>query len=182
MATDRVDVWRRRLKGDHFLVNQILDLVLEIDTVFCIMSNSVGHDTEDCINLKHKIQDLIDQEVVSLQPAAPNININPLPNHGGGNINMIEIDEDERETKRITPVEQEDLEKDVASLSVREKGEFVILTPTKAVALVPSKTLANPKFVIETAVAQGMTRSGRCYTADELSLGGQKKACQETNK
>ncbi|XP_015068930.1 uncharacterized protein LOC107013563 [Solanum pennellii] len=138
-------------------------------------SNSVGHDTEDCINLKHKIQDLIDQEVVSLQPAAPNINTNTLPNHGGGNINMIETDEDECETKRITPVAQEDLEKTVASLSVKEKGEFVILTPTKVVALVPSKTLAKPKFVIETVVAQGMTRSGRCYTPDELALGGQKK-------
>ncbi|XP_015076282.1 uncharacterized protein LOC107020435 [Solanum pennellii] len=69
-------------------------------------SNSVGHDTENCINHKHKIQDLIDQE---------------------------------------------------------------------AVAWVPSKTLVKPKFVIETAVAQGMTRSGRCYTPDELALGGQKK-------
>ncbi|XP_069146122.1 uncharacterized protein [Solanum lycopersicum] len=138
-------------------------------------SNSVGHDTEDCINLKHKIQDLIDQEVVSLQPAAPNVNTNPLQNHGGGNINMIEIDKDKRESKRITPVVQEDLEKAVASLSVREKGEFVILTPAKAVALVPAKTLAKPKFVIETAVAQGMTRSGRYYTPNELALGGQKK-------
>ena len=85
---------------------------------------------------------------------------------------MVEIDEDERETKRITPVEQEDLEKDVASLSVREKGEFVILTLAKVVALVPSKTLAKPKFVIKMVVAQGMTRSGRCYTPDELALGG----------
>ncbi|XP_069145633.1 uncharacterized protein [Solanum lycopersicum] len=138
-------------------------------------SNSVGHDTEDCINLKHKIQDLIDQEVVSLQPAAPSVNTNPLPNHGGGNINMIETEEDEREAKRITPVVQEDLERAVASLSVKEKREFVILRPAKAVALVPSKTLSKPKFVIETAAAQGMTRSGRCYTPDELALGGQKK-------
>ena len=38
----RVDVRRRRLKGDHFLVNQILDLVLEVDAVFSIMSNTVG--------------------------------------------------------------------------------------------------------------------------------------------
>ena len=67
------------------------------------------------------------------------------------------------------------MEKAVASLSVGEKGEFVILTPAKAVALVPSKTLTKPKFVIETAVAQGMTRSSRCYTPDELALGGQKK-------
>ncbi|XP_010320484.2 uncharacterized protein [Solanum lycopersicum] len=138
-------------------------------------SNSVGHDTEDFINLKHKIQDLIDQEVVSLQPAVPNVNTNPLPNHGGGNINMIETDEDEREAKRITPVIQEDLEKAFASLSVREKREFVILTPAKAVALVPAKTLAKPKFVIQTVVDQGMTRSCRCYTPDKLALRGQKK-------
>ena len=88
---------------------------------------------------------------------------------------MIETDEHECETKRITPVTEEDLEKVVSSLSVKEKGEFVILTPAKAVALVPSKTLPKPKFVIETAVAQGMTRSGRCYTPYELALGGQKK-------
>ncbi|XP_069146881.1 uncharacterized protein [Solanum lycopersicum] len=138
-------------------------------------SNSVGHDTEDCINLKHKIKDPIDQEVVSLQPAVRNVNTNPLPNHGGGNINMIETDEDECETKRITPVAQEDLERVVASLTLKEKRDFVILTPTKVVALVTSKALAKPKFVIETAVAQGMTRSGRCYTPDELALGGQKK-------
>ena len=37
-----IDVRRRRLEGDHFLVNQILDLVLKIDTVFSVMSNAVG--------------------------------------------------------------------------------------------------------------------------------------------
>ena len=57
-------------------------------------SNSVGNDDEDCVNLKHKIQDLIDKEVVSLQPVAPNVNTNPLPNHGGSNVNMIETYED----------------------------------------------------------------------------------------
>ena len=67
-------------------------------------SNSVGHDTEDCINLKHKIQDLIDQEVVSLQATTPNVNTNPLPNHGGSNVNMIETDEDWCRTKIITPI------------------------------------------------------------------------------
>ncbi|KAK4731886.1 hypothetical protein R3W88_024874 [Solanum pinnatisectum] len=57
-------------------------------------SNNIGHDTEDCINLKHKIQDLIDQKVVSLQTVAPNVNSNPLPNHRGVTINMIETDDD----------------------------------------------------------------------------------------
>ena len=137
--------------------------------------NSVGNDTEDSINLKHKIQDLIDQEVVSLQPAAPNVKTNQLPNHGGGNVNMIETNDDWCGTKIITPIVHDDLEKAVASLIIKKKKEFVILLPPKVVALVPSKTLIKPKFNIETAAAQGMTRSERCYTPDELALGGRKK-------
>ena len=74
-------------------------------------SNSVGDDTEDCINLKHKIQDLIDQEVVSLQPATTNVNTNPLTNHGGDNVNMIEIDDDWCVTKMINPIVHDDLER-----------------------------------------------------------------------
>ena len=30
------------MEGDYFLVNQILDLVLKIDTVFYVISNTVG--------------------------------------------------------------------------------------------------------------------------------------------
>ncbi|KAK4728995.1 hypothetical protein R3W88_021983 [Solanum pinnatisectum] len=127
-------------------------------------SNSVGHDTEDCINLKHKIQDLIDQKVVSSAYDSPNVNSNPLPNHGGVTINMIETDDYWCVTKAIVPIAPDNLERAVASLSIREKKEFVILTPEKVVALVPRETPDRPEFVIETAVTQGMTRSGRCYT------------------
>ena len=88
---------------------------------------------------------------------------------------MIETDNDWCRTKVITLIVHDDLEKVVASLSIKEKKEFVILTPTKVVALVPSKTLIKPKFVIETDVPQGMNRSDRCYTLEELALGGQKK-------
>ena len=67
------------------------------------------------------------------------------------------------------------MENFVASLSIKEKKEFVILTPAKVVALVPSKNLIKPIFVIDSAIAQGMTRLGRFYTLEKLSLGGQKK-------
>ena len=60
-------------------------------------------------------------------------------------------------------------------MSIKEKKEFVILTPAKVVALVPSKNLIKPIFVIDSAIAQGMTRLGRFYTLEKLSLGGQKK-------
>ena len=100
-------------------------------------SISVGHDTEHCINLKHKNKDLIDQEVVSLQTTAPNINTNPLSNHGGGNVSMIETNDYWCGMKVITSIVHNKLEKAVAALSIKKKKEFVILTPAKVVALMP---------------------------------------------
>ena len=70
---------------------------------------------------------------------------------------------------------ENDLEKFVASLSIKEKKKYVILTPAKVFDLVPSKTFIKPMFVIETVDAQGMTRSEKCYTPEKLSLSDQKK-------
>ncbi|KAK4734303.1 hypothetical protein R3W88_008564 [Solanum pinnatisectum] len=44
-------------------------------------SGVVGHDTKKCITLKHKIQDLTDNEVVKLAHAPANVNTNPLLKH-----------------------------------------------------------------------------------------------------
>ena len=88
---------------------------------------------------------------------------------------MIETNDDWCGTKVITPIACDELEKVVAALRIKEKKDFVILTFSKFVALVRSKTLTKLKFVIETAGTQGMTQSGRCYTLEELALGGQKK-------
>lgn len=54
-------------------------------------SRGVGHAIEDCINLMHKIQDLIDQNVVTLQTVIPNANTDSLPNHEKFTINMIKV-------------------------------------------------------------------------------------------
>ena len=54
---------------------------------------------------------MIDQEVVSLQAIAPNVNTNFVPNYGGVNINMIEKDDDWCGTKMITPVIHDELER-----------------------------------------------------------------------
>ena len=37
-----VDIVRDRLKRNHVLVDQILNLVFEVDTILSIMSNAVG--------------------------------------------------------------------------------------------------------------------------------------------
>ncbi|XP_055803406.1 uncharacterized protein LOC129872442 [Solanum dulcamara] len=81
------------------------------DLYYAYHSGGAGHITEDCINLKHKIQDLIDQKVVTLQTAGPNVNNNPPSNHGGVTINMIEIGKDWNTDKPIVPVKLDNLEK-----------------------------------------------------------------------
>ena len=55
-------------------------------------SDSVGHDTNDCWALKHKIQDLIEAKEVEFDaPEKPNVISAPLPKHGR-NVNAIEED------------------------------------------------------------------------------------------
>ncbi|KAI8019367.1 hypothetical protein LOK49_LG04G02546 [Camellia lanceoleosa] len=52
-------------------------------------SGQVGHDIESCFLLKHKIRTSLDTNAVKTQEAArlqPNVNTNPLPNHGGVNV------------------------------------------------------------------------------------------------
>ena len=70
-------------------------------------SDSVGHDTKDCINLKHKIKDFIDQDMVSLNLVALNVTNNTLPNNGGSNVSIIETDDDWCGMKVITPIVHE---------------------------------------------------------------------------
>ncbi|KAF1872199.1 hypothetical protein Lal_00039360, partial [Lupinus albus] len=53
----------------------------------------VGHSTETCRALKHRIQDLIDSKWLEFKDAVPTITGNPLPNHGNQGINVLEQDD-----------------------------------------------------------------------------------------
>ncbi|KAI5445533.1 hypothetical protein KIW84_013676 [Lathyrus oleraceus] len=52
-------------------------------------SGAPGHNIENCKAFKHVVQDLIDSKAINLAPA-PNVVNNPMPQHGGANINMME--------------------------------------------------------------------------------------------
>ncbi|KAK2428440.1 hypothetical protein QL285_026962 [Trifolium repens] len=49
-----------------------------------------GHTIETCKAFKYEVQRLIDQKLLSFKEAGPNVKGNPLPNHSGGGVNMIE--------------------------------------------------------------------------------------------
>uniref|UniRef100_A0A2N9IFJ7 Reverse transcriptase domain-containing protein n=1 Tax=Fagus sylvatica TaxID=28930 RepID=A0A2N9IFJ7_FAGSY len=56
----------------------------------------VGHTVENCGQLRHRVQDLIDHGVLKFE-GLPNITTNPLPKHPEGGVNMVE--------KHITPLD-----------------------------------------------------------------------------
>jgi hypothetical protein len=56
----------------------------------------VGHTVENCGQLKHRVQDLIDHGVLKFE-GLPNITTNPLPNHPEGGVNTVEIEEGNEE-------------------------------------------------------------------------------------
>lgn len=64
----------------------------------CFDSNSIcdfharapGNSTEECKELKNRVQDLIDSKVISFTPQGPNINNNHIPGHAGPSINVME--------------------------------------------------------------------------------------------
>ncbi|XP_059281345.1 uncharacterized protein LOC132035043 [Lycium ferocissimum] len=144
-------------------------------------SGVAGHDTENCLTLKDKVEALIKEGVIQLKGAPPNINDNPLPNHGDANVNMIAIDE---EFQVRAPIE-------VEVLTPRPKiTALVAQAPSFNTKAVPwnysadEKNKGKAKVVVET-VAAGMTRSGRCYAPEEVARGApskennQKKAVTE---
>ncbi|GKU96994.1 hypothetical protein SLEP1_g10174 [Rubroshorea leprosula] len=55
-------------------------------------SGGVGHDLENCLALRHRVQDLIDAKELQIasepEVVGPNIAKNPLPTHDGPTINM----------------------------------------------------------------------------------------------
>ncbi|XP_070008134.1 uncharacterized protein [Nicotiana sylvestris] len=58
------------------------------------MNNMKGHTTDECRTLKDNIQTLIDNKVIQANKVAPNVRNNPLPNHRGGRVHVIETNEE----------------------------------------------------------------------------------------
>jgi hypothetical protein len=57
----------------------------------------VGHTVENCGQLRHRVQDLIDHGVLKFE-GLPNITTNPLPKHLEGGVNMVEVEEGNEES------------------------------------------------------------------------------------
>ena len=58
-------------------------------------SGNREHSLKDCIALKWRVSEFIKKEELTFEDEdIPNVNKNPLPNHGGPKINVVENDQD----------------------------------------------------------------------------------------
>ncbi|XP_070036676.1 uncharacterized protein [Nicotiana tomentosiformis] len=62
--------------------------------IYAYHSGMKGHTIDECSTLKDKIQTQIDTKVIQAKEVAPNVCNNPLPDHRGERVNMIETDEE----------------------------------------------------------------------------------------
>ncbi|XP_070049903.1 uncharacterized protein [Nicotiana tomentosiformis] len=157
-------------------------------------SDAPGHDTEKCWHLKRAIQELIDKNQIMVQsPEAPNINQNPLPAHA--ETHMIKIVHKDGEPKNFSksvmmirasesnPIKALDSAKamSLAIKGVSEKPSALNVKPSVLVVKGPPVDVeANQerqKVIVtykgkeveeEVNGTGGLTRSGRCFTPEEL--------------
>ncbi|XP_050920203.1 uncharacterized protein LOC127137822 [Lathyrus oleraceus] len=65
----------------------------------------IRHSTEDCWALKYKIQDLINQDILTFSKEKPNVKTNPLPNYNGAVVNTVIEEENTKFILRAEEVE-----------------------------------------------------------------------------
>ncbi|XP_070031124.1 uncharacterized protein [Nicotiana tomentosiformis] len=168
-----------------------------------------GHTIDECRTLKDKIQTLIDTKVIQEKEAALNVRNNPLPDHKGGGVNVIETDEEwdsegsiglirEGDNPETSPVT---LTPNMVQIQALTEVEIAAPTPfevelttpfTVMVAPMPSyKPNAIPWDYVaearrkgkekmeETGAAQRMTRTSRIYTPKHLG-GTSKEAASKS--
>lgn len=57
-------------------------------------AGNIGHSTEDYFVFKNRVQELIDQDILSINEEKPNMNTNSLPNHSSMTVNIV-LEEEE---------------------------------------------------------------------------------------
>ncbi|XP_070039117.1 uncharacterized protein [Nicotiana tomentosiformis] len=147
-------------------------------------SGMKGHTIDECRTLKDKIQTLIDTKVIQEKEVAPNVLNNPLLDHRGEVMNVIETDKEWDSEGSIGLIrEGDDPKMSLVTLTpvvVQTKALFKVevTTPSYKSDAIPWDYVVEARRkgkekMEETGATQDMTRTGRVYTPEHL--GGTRK-------
>lgn len=64
-----------------------------------------GHTLENCYAFHNRVQDLIEAKVVTFTLRRLNVNINPMPTHGGASVSVIEEPSKGELIKRVEEIQ-----------------------------------------------------------------------------
>uniref|UniRef100_A0A1S4D2J7 Retrotransposon gag domain-containing protein n=1 Tax=Nicotiana tabacum TaxID=4097 RepID=A0A1S4D2J7_TOBAC len=151
-------------------------------------SGMKGHTIDECRSLKNKIQNLTDNKIIIAKEPAPNVRNNPLPDHKGRSIHMIDIEDDwdpkgsirliaegdepQKSAVALNPivVQIQPSKEDVVNVSVPLEFEAPPAKVPKPIEDYTAEARRKGKTHTREAVAaQGMTRTGRVYTPEHLA-------------
>ncbi|XP_070054643.1 uncharacterized protein [Nicotiana tomentosiformis] len=172
-------------------------------------SGMKGHTIDECRTLKDKIQTLIDTKVIQAKEVAPNVRNNPLSDHRGEEVNVIETDEewdsevsiglireaDNTKTSLVTltpiviqsqaPIEVEVVAPTLFEFEVTTLFTVMVApTPSYKSNAIPCDYVTESRMkgkaqMEETSAVQGMTITGSVYTPEHLG-GTSKEAASKT--
>ncbi|RDX78460.1 hypothetical protein CR513_41265, partial [Mucuna pruriens] len=150
-----------------------------------------GHTTENCWAFKHKVQDLLEQGWLKLEPNKPNVSTNPLPPHEGASINTLDHEPTRQDTEdeaipQIAVIGQDETLREPITIYY-DPVQMTSPSLTISVAAQPAyrdnhavpwlyepappeiaKGGEHAKEVVNIAEEGGLTRSGRIYTPETL--------------
>ncbi|RDY08348.1 hypothetical protein CR513_07434, partial [Mucuna pruriens] len=150
----------------------------------------IGHATERCWSLKHKVQDLLDDELLGFEDKGPNVHNNPLSAHDTASVNTLSHTDE----GVVSPNRRKDREPGltVDPTSQVEEGShlyqsndgtiapkhvpFIIQVSTKPIYNNNAILWKYPTLQIKEETTEitnivgtgGMTRSGRIFSPDTL--------------
>ncbi|XP_050896761.1 uncharacterized protein LOC127103553 [Lathyrus oleraceus] len=125
----------------------------------------IGHSTEDCWELKYKIQDLINQDILTFSEENPNVKTNPFQNHGGASVNIVV---EEETTESILRVEDVKTPMSVVLQRLEQFGFLAGIHDDCAVCEYDPDNCVELRVCVQELMDQGLIQFSRPKAAEEV--------------
>ncbi|XP_050876611.1 uncharacterized protein LOC127080324 [Lathyrus oleraceus] len=127
----------------------------------------IGYSTEDCWALKYKIQDLINQDILTFSEEKPNVKTNPLPNNCGAAVSAVIGEEN---TKFILRAEEVKTSMSVVLQKLEQFGFLEGVHDDCTVCKFDPDYCDRLKGCMQELMDQGLIRFSKSQVADEVAV------------
>ncbi|XP_050895136.1 uncharacterized protein LOC127101729 [Lathyrus oleraceus] len=127
----------------------------------------IGHSTGNCWALKCKIQDLINQNILTFSEEKPNVKTNPLPNHSDASVNAV-IEEVNVEV--VLKVEEVKTPKSVVLQKLEQFGFLEEVHEDCTICEFDPNSCEQLKGCVQALMDQGLIQFSKAQAAEEVAV------------